>query len=121
MLSDQTLRRFIRSSSAVAMLGDLIRTLLWVGVAGLIGLWLWYYGVLARNMAGELQMNDFGKFYYSSRAFLDGTDMYGPNPATAVPVTHAETRQFWNMNPPHFHLLILPLARLPPLVALALW
>ncbi len=30
-----------------------------------------------------------------------------------------DTRQFWNMNPPHFHLLVLPLAMLPPRQALA--
>jgi len=52
---------------------------------------------------------------------LDGQNMYGPSPATAIPVGPSETRQFLNMNPPHFHLLILPLARLEPLPAFALW
>jgi alpha-1,2-mannosyltransferase len=47
--------------------------------------------------------------------------MYGPSPATEIPVGEHATRQFWNMNPPHFHLLMLPLARLEPLAALLVW
>jgi alpha-1,2-mannosyltransferase len=47
--------------------------------------------------------------------------MYAANPATAIPVSAVETRQFLNLNPPHFHLLILPLARLTPLAALLVW
>jgi alpha-1,2-mannosyltransferase len=77
--------------------------------------------VFWRVMAHELHMNDFGKFYYSARAYLDGRDMYGPTPATAIPVGGGQTKEFWNLNPPHFHLLILPLAMLPPTGALALW
>ena len=72
-------------------------------------------------MAANLHMNDFGKFYYSVVAFMQGQDMYGPNPATLIPVSATYSQQFWNMNPPHFHLLLLPLARLTPEVALALW
>src|SRR5262245_28505683 len=83
--------------------------------------WLLYYAVLATYMVQRLHMNDFGKFYYSARLFLDGQDMYGPSPATAIPVAGTETRQFLNMNPPHFHLVMLPLAELPPGVALSVW
>jgi hypothetical protein len=78
-------------------------------------------GVFWRVMAGELHMNDFGKFYYSARAYLEGRDMYGPTPATAIPVGEGQTKEFWNLNPPHFHLMILPLAVLPPAPALSLW
>jgi hypothetical protein len=74
-----------------------------------------------RVMSGELHMNDFGKFYYSARAFLEGGDMYGPTVATAVPFGPDATREFWNMNPPHFHLLVLPLAVLSPPHALGVW
>lgn len=80
-----------------------------------------YYAAFARLMYRELHMNDFGKFYYSTQAFFDGQDMYGPTPATEVPVGPAETQQFWNMNPPHLHLLIAPFALLPPLPALVAW
>ena len=66
-------------------------------------------------------MNDFGKFYYSAVLFLEGKDMYGPSPATLIKVSPTERRQFWNMNPPHMHVPLLPLAVLPPMTALAIW
>jgi alpha-1,2-mannosyltransferase len=77
--------------------------------------------LFARLLVGELQMNDFGKFYYSTIAFLRGADMYDPTIATAVPVGPGATHQFWNLNPPHFHLLVLPLAWLAPMQALSVW
>lgn len=79
-----------------------------------------YFTATVTVMYSQMAMNDFGKFYYSARAFLEGGDMYGPTPATAF-VGRDVTRQLWNMNPPHFHLLVLPLALLPPLVALLGW
>jgi hypothetical protein len=72
-------------------------------------------------MAADLHMNDFGKFYYSVVAFMQGQEMYGPNPATLIPVNETSSQHFWNMNPPHFHLLLLPLVLFTPDVALALW
>lgn len=77
--------------------------------------------VLMRAMAGPLHMNDFGKFYYSARAFLDGGDMYAPSPATDMRFEEAPDLRLLNMNPPHFHLLVLPLAVLAPDRAVALW
>ena len=76
---------------------------------------------LMHAMTSLLHMNDFGKFYYSAQAFLDGGDMYAPNPATNLRFVEAPELQFLNMNPPHFHLLVLPLARLPPDVAVTVW
>jgi len=86
-----------------------------------VAVWVVYYAALVRLMFSELHMNDFGKFYYSARMFLDGQDMYGPSPATAIALNADETRQFWNMNPPHFHLALLPFALLTPALALAAW
>jgi alpha-1,2-mannosyltransferase len=83
--------------------------------------WLLFYVVLAVGMMRDLHMNDFGKFYYSARLFLDGQDIYGPSPATSIPVSETESREFLNMNPPHFHLLMLPFALLGPVNALVLW
>jgi len=80
-----------------------------------------YNFLLAAYMVRQLNMNDFGKFYYSTRLFLDGQDMYGPSPATAIPVSETESRQFLNMNPPHFHLLMLPFAAFGPRGAFLLW
>jgi len=121
MISDRTLRRVLRSGKQVALLGDLIRVLLAIVVAGAAGLCTWYYASVVRYMFGTLHMNDFGKFYYSAKAFLEGGPMYAPNPATAIPLAELGTRQFLNMNPPHFHLLILPLAFVGPLPAFVLW
>jgi hypothetical protein len=66
-------------------------------------------------------LNDLGKFYYDARAFLDGSAMYGPSVATSISVAPGETREFLNMNPPHIHLLFLPLALLEPVPALFAW
>src|SRR5262245_56596280 len=76
---------------------------------------------LMHAMTSLLHMNDFGKFYYSARAFLDGTGMYAPNPATDLRFVEAPELQFLNLNPPHFHLLVLPFAALQPERAVTLW
>jgi len=72
-------------------------------------------------MMTKLNMNDFGKFYYATLAFLQGGDMYGPNPATWIPITESISKHFWNLNPPHFHLAVLPFVLFSPKAALALW
>ena len=90
-------------------------------VVAVCAAWLLFYLVLGVYMVQRLHMNDFGKFYYSTRLFLDGQDMYGPSPATEIPVSETESRQFLNMNPPHFHLLMLPFAVMGPMNAFALW
>jgi alpha-1,2-mannosyltransferase len=66
-------------------------------------------------------MNDFGKFYYSAQAFLDHRDMYAPSPATDLQFAEAPELRLLNMNPPHFHLIVLPLARLAPERAITIW
>jgi alpha-1,2-mannosyltransferase len=77
--------------------------------------------LLLRTMTNRMHMNDFGKFYYSARAFLDGGDMYGPSPATRLPFEGSPQLEFLNMNPPHFHLLVMPFALLAPDTAVTLW
>lgn len=72
-------------------------------------------------MATKLNMNDFGKFYYSARLFLSGADMYQPTPATWIPVSPSTSGPFLDMNPPHVHVPFLFLARLSPAWALAIW
>jgi hypothetical protein len=64
-------------------------------------------------MIENLNYNDFGKFYYSAKDFSDGKDMYGPNPSTLIPISKEISKHFWNLNPPHFHVLLLPLVSLP--------
>ena len=77
--------------------------------------------LLARSMAGPLHMNDFGRFYDSGRAFLENRDLYAPGPTALLQVGAATGVQFLNLNPPHFLLLIVPLALLPPADALTIW
>jgi alpha-1,2-mannosyltransferase len=121
MLSDRTLALVLRSPRSRAMWGDLARTT----VAGLVVVlcvgWIAYYAVLARAMVEQYHLNDFGKFYYAARLFLAGEDMYGPNPATSMYVGPGLEHEFLNVNPPHFHLLMLPLAPLAPMTALVIW
>ena len=121
MISDRSLRVLIRTDRAVLLWGDVIRAAIAAAVLIVILLWLLYDVAIVRVMTGTLRLNDFGKFYYSARYFLDGTDMYGPSPSTTLPFGDGATHQFLNMNPPHFHLLLLPLARLAPGPALVVW
>jgi len=82
---------------------------------------LWNFG-LARYLVSDLHMNDFGKVYYSSQAFLDGSrPMYGPNQATLIKIGEHQNKEFWNLNPPHFHFLIIPLTLFSPTTALIWW
>jgi Glycosyltransferase family 87 len=120
MIADDVVALVIRSPRVRAVFLDLIRALL-LAIAAFIGVaWLAYDALLVRTMIEQLHMNDFGKFYYSARLFLDGGDMYGPSPATEMAV-NGQTLRLLNMNPPHLHMLILPLATLAPLQALMVW
>src|SRR5678815_530208 len=121
MVSDTVLRRVIPSNWFVTVFGDLLRLAIAVAVIALILLSLTYHAAVLHFMTVKLHMNDFGKFYYSARLFLDGADMYGPSPATAMPINDSVVVQLLNMNPPHFHLIMLPLALLAPERALQTW
>lgn len=101
----------VRALSSAANAGIVVTLVLLCAAAFM---WDWF---LTQVMIG-LHMNDFGKFYYSARAFLEGQDMYAPSPATDM---QEMGQQLLNMNPPHFHVLVLPLATLDPSQALALW
>ena len=59
-----------------------------VFVSGIAFLILWN-SALVYNMVVRINMNDFGKFYYSTLAFLEGGEMYGPTPATFIQSTRA--------------------------------
>jgi hypothetical protein len=121
MVSDAAIRRVLRSDRSVALWGDLIRAAIAGGVLILLCLVCMYYAATVNVMFHKLHMNDFGKFYYSARAYLDAGDMYAPTVATSIPLPKGDTRQFLNMNPPHFQLLMVPVATLPPSTALGVW
>ncbi|MDT7040992.1 glycosyltransferase family 87 protein [Candidatus Nitronereus thalassa] len=77
--------------------------------------------LLTYLMIDKLNMNDFGKFFYSIVAYLQGGEMYGPNPGTFIVINPQFGQQFWNLNPPHFHLPLLPLGHMAPEIALTIW
>ncbi len=77
--------------------------------------------LLAYVMITALNMNDFGKFYYSIVAYIDGQNMYGPNPATLMKISPGFYMHLWNLNPPHFHVVLYPLGYLSPHTALGFW
>jgi Glycosyltransferase family 87 len=68
-----------------------------------------------------MPQNDFNRMYYSAAAFWSGKDMYGWNPATPARVDEDTVIKLWNMNPPHFHLVMLPFALMSEEFALVFW
>jgi hypothetical protein len=64
--------------------------------------------------------NDFGRTFLSAVAFANGGNMYGLNPSIPWNID-GDTIYLWNLNPPHFHLVLLPLVFLPQRVALFVW
>jgi hypothetical protein len=92
-----------------------LKELCLLALSAILGLW----NIMLVLAMTKLAMNDFGKFYYSARFFLQGIDMYQPSPATSFAPLPSTT--LLNMNPPHVHLPILPLAYLTPTAALLVW
>jgi len=104
--------------SAVGAAADTVSV---IGLAILCAMSFLWDVALVRLMVA-LNMNDFGKFYYSARAFLAGQDMYAPSPATQLGAGLLPgAQQLLNLNPPHFHLLVIPLAGFQPSLAVLLW
>lgn len=78
------------------------------------------YQWLLLRAALEAHGNDFGKFYFAVQKWMAGGSLYEPNLATRIQAGSV-TVEFLNMNPPHFHLLLLPFTLLPLAIANALW
>lgn len=74
--------------------------------AGLYNTWLLQVSV--RGLHG----NDFGKFYYATKQWVAGSSLYAPNVATLMQAGE-DSLQFLDMNPPHFHVLLLPFVTMP--------
>jgi len=79
------------------------------------------WNVLLLHTQSLLHLNDLGKFYYDAQAFVEGGPMYGLSPATNVQLSETTSKQFLNLNPPHMHLIMLPLAFLDPPDVLGVW
>ena len=88
--------------------------------AVLLALILWNAWV-AHTMVTRLQMSDFRIFYLSARAQLEGRNMYDLPSELQTHAGRTFRLTLVNLNPPHFQLLLLPLALVPAGVALGLW
>jgi hypothetical protein len=84
------------------------------------GLLLWN-AIFVSLAFRDASIVDFGKFHRSAVAFLEGKDMYGPEAARVAKAGPDTEALVPNMNPPHFQLLLIPLAYLPVRVGLAVW
>lgn len=118
MIDDRTLRAWLGlGPRTVALWGDVIRgTVLVVVLAVLGGLAVAYTHGLQNTVAFR-HLQDFGLFYEGARLARAGGDLYG---VTRLPGAD-RVRPYWNMNPPHFHLLVEPLTALSPPRAFAVW
>ena len=107
MIADATLER-VFARRTVALLGDLIR-----GLALGRGRpdWAVFAQVYARMWPLTLvdpSHSDFTIFYFTARLLADGLPMYGASPARYG--IHWVADHLGNLNPPHFQLLVQPLA-----------
>jgi hypothetical protein len=87
-------------------------------LAAMLALW---NVLLVFGLVLGLPQNDFCRMYYTTRAYWQGEDMFGWNPATPARLDDDTAVDLWNMNPPHFHLILLPLGVLPRGMALECW
>jgi hypothetical protein len=82
---------------------------------------LWNLMLLASAFQ-VMPKNDFGRTWYSAVAFAHGQPMYESNEAVEWDIVPDQSaRKLWNLNPPHFHLLLLPLVPLEQRAALGVW
>ena len=72
------------------------------------------------HSAQAVHWNDFGKFYYATQNWESGSSLYAPTIATGMWMG-SFWLQFLDMNPPHFHLLLVPLAKLSLETAARIW
>ncbi len=69
-----------------------------------------------------LPCNDFGRMYASTDLFVHGRDMYAWTKAATSNLEEDYSIDLHNMNPPHLHLLLLPLTLVPEIDhAFILW
>jgi glycosyl transferase family 87 len=92
-----------------------------IGAAAVLLALLSWNAWIAHTMVTRLHMGDFRILYLSARAQLEGRDMYDLPSGLRTHLGQPLRSTLVNLNPPHFQLLVLPLALLPPGAALALW
>ena len=87
---------------------------------GIGAVWLLAYNYVLLLNARAVHWNDFGKFYYAIANWESGRSLYAPTVATAMWMV-SSWRELLNLNPPHFHLLLLPLANLSLEASARIW
>ena len=100
---------------------EYLRGAVFLVVAAAALAWLCVIYVVSWNVLIALHYNDFGKFYYAVLQWREGVGLYAPNPATLIRLSPTLSRQFWDLNPPHFHLLVWPLTYLSVRQASLAW
>ncbi len=89
-----------------------------LGLTPLLFLWNLLLLVL---LFQSMPQNDLGRPLLSTQAFLAGKDMYALNEVVVYHFNRDTVIHLWNLNPPHSHLLYLPLTVMPPGLALLVW
>ena len=97
--------------------GALTRVVMLVLLLSLLCWNLLLLGILFTSMP----KNDFGRPFWSTLAFLRGEEMYALNESVGFAFNKYTILQLWDLDPPHAHILLLPLAALPPWLALLRW
>jgi alpha-1,2-mannosyltransferase len=118
MISDAVLGRWLPRRS-VLLWGDVVRGLLWGGCVLAWALLVPVYVRLWNLTLVEPSRSDFTIFYFTARLVADGLPMYGSSPGrygVEWPIEH-----LGNLNPPHFQLLLQPLALFSYEQAYAVW
>src|SRR3954454_15014397 len=88
------------------------------GIAATFCFWnLYLISMLVYFMKG----NDYCRMHNTAAAYWHGGDMYGWNIAVPAKFSDSTSINLWNMNPPHFHLVLLPFSLLSWQVGLTLW
>lgn len=82
--------------------------------------WLLAYNYVLLLNARAVHWNDFGKFYYAIGNWESGRSLYAPSVATAMWIA-SSWRHLLNLNPPHFHLLLLPLGTMSLEASARIW
>ncbi len=111
----------LEPNSAETASGQWGGVLVRVAMLALLLLCLCWNTLLLGVLFASMPKNDFGRPFWGTLAFLQGKDMYAINESVIYLFQGTTTLHLWDLNPPHAHLLLLPLAVLPPWLALLVW
>ena len=118
MVSDRTLERvFGLGRQATDRWGDLIRAATTMLACLVVAAMVLVYTSTIETTVRIREMQDFGLFDRSTRQLREGVPLYEPLRDEAGEVIEKPL----NLNPPHFHLLLLALTAFPPVTAFAAW